>query len=80
MTHHHVTHIALRAPRLREAEDFYRGLFAFEVAFREAETSQGWSTLPESADWDDAGRSGIRIGLVMLYRDGKRLPLRLRIQ
>jgi len=72
---HSVTHVALRVERLREAETFYRGLFALEVAFREAETPDGWSTLPESADWDDAERAGIDLGLVMLYQGGLRLAL-----
>jgi catechol 2,3-dioxygenase-like lactoylglutathione lyase family enzyme len=70
-----VTHVALRVERLREAEMFYRSLFALEVAFREAETPDGWWTLPESADWDDAQRTGIDLGLVMLYRGGLRLAL-----
>jgi catechol 2,3-dioxygenase-like lactoylglutathione lyase family enzyme len=70
-----VTHVALRVERLREAEMFYRSLFALEVAFREAETPDGWWTLPEAADWDDAQRAGIDLGLVMLYRGGLRLAL-----
>lgn len=69
------THVALRVEHLREAEDFYRELFALEVAFREAETPEGWGTLPESADWDDAEQAGIHLGLVMLHRDGLRLAL-----
>src|SRR6266545_4777604 len=55
MAMHSVTHLALRVERLREAEAFYRGLFAMEVAFREAETPDGWWTLTQSAGWDDAG-------------------------
>src|SRR6266498_571663 len=75
MAMHSVTHLALRVERLRDAEAFYRGLFAMEVAFREAETPDGWWTLPQSAGWDDAERAGIDLGLVMLYRDGIRLAL-----
>jgi catechol 2,3-dioxygenase-like lactoylglutathione lyase family enzyme len=75
MSLHSYTHVALRVERLREAETFYRDLFALEVAFREAETPDGWQTLPPSADWDDAERAGINLGLVMLYRDGLRLAL-----
>jgi catechol 2,3-dioxygenase-like lactoylglutathione lyase family enzyme len=75
MSLHSVTHVALRVERLREAETFYRALFALEVAFREAETPDGWYTLPTSADWDDAQRAGIELGLVMLYRGGLRLAL-----
>lgn len=48
---------------------------ALEVAWREAETPGGWASLPEWADWDDAERAGIQLGLVMLYRDGLRLAL-----
>jgi hypothetical protein len=75
MSLHSYTHVALRVERLREAETFYLDLFALEVAFREAETSNGWQTLPPSADWEDAERAGINLGLVMLYRDGFRLAL-----
>jgi catechol 2,3-dioxygenase-like lactoylglutathione lyase family enzyme len=69
------THLALRVERLREAEAFYRTLFLMEVAFREAETPDGWGTLPDLADWDDAEQAGIQLGLVMLHRDGIRLAL-----
>jgi catechol 2,3-dioxygenase-like lactoylglutathione lyase family enzyme len=72
---HSFTHVALRVERLREAESVYCSLFGLKVAWREAETSEGWRTLPESADWEDAERSGITLGLVMLYRDGVRLAL-----
>jgi catechol 2,3-dioxygenase-like lactoylglutathione lyase family enzyme len=72
---HSYTHIALRVERLRDAEALYRGLFELDVAFREAETPEGWLTLPASADWDDAERAGITLDLVMLYRDGFRLAL-----
>jgi hypothetical protein len=41
MSLHWYTHVALRVERLREAEAFYRGRFALEVAFREAETPEG---------------------------------------
>jgi catechol 2,3-dioxygenase-like lactoylglutathione lyase family enzyme len=69
------THVALRFERLREAETFYCDLFALDVAFREAETPNGWGTLPAGADWDDAERAGLDLGLVMLYRGGFRLAL-----
>jgi len=75
MSLHSYTHVALRVERLREAESFYCGLFALDVAFREAETPDGWQTLPPLADWEDAERAGINLGLVMLYRDGFRLAL-----
>jgi catechol 2,3-dioxygenase-like lactoylglutathione lyase family enzyme len=75
MTLHSFTHFALRVERLRDAEEFYRGLFGLELAFREAETPEGWATLPASADWDDGERAGIELDLVVLYRDGFRLAL-----
>ena len=46
MTYRSVTHVAIRVMGLREAEHYYRGLFGLEVAFREAETTDGWRTLP----------------------------------
>lgn len=72
---HSVTHVAVRVESLREAEAFYTKLFGLEVAWREAETPDGWRTLPAGADWDSAERAGIELGLVMLYRDGLRLAL-----
>ena len=69
------THVALCVEGLREAESFYCDLFGLEVAWREAETPQGWYTLPEPAGWDEAARAGIDLGIVMLYRDGMRLAL-----
>jgi catechol 2,3-dioxygenase-like lactoylglutathione lyase family enzyme len=69
------THLALRVERLREAEAFYRELFLLDVAFREAETPEGWRTLAPEADWADAEAAGVELGLVMLYRDGFRLAL-----
>jgi catechol 2,3-dioxygenase-like lactoylglutathione lyase family enzyme len=69
------THIALRVERLREAEHYYRNLFSLKVAFREAETADGWRTLPPSATWEDAEKAGVVLGLVMLYRDGFRLAI-----
>jgi catechol 2,3-dioxygenase-like lactoylglutathione lyase family enzyme len=70
------THLALRVEGLREAEAFYRELFLLEVAFREAETPEGWRTLAPEADWADAEAAGVELGLVMLYRDGFRLALK----
>jgi hypothetical protein len=69
------THLALRVERLRAAEAFYCELFALEVAFREAETPEGWRRLPTQADWADAKAAGVKLNLVMLYRDGFRLAL-----
>jgi catechol 2,3-dioxygenase-like lactoylglutathione lyase family enzyme len=75
MSLHSFTHVALRVERLREAEALYCRLFELEVAWRDAETPQGWQTLPESAGWDDAEEAGVDLGIVMLYRDGLRLAL-----
>jgi catechol 2,3-dioxygenase-like lactoylglutathione lyase family enzyme len=58
MTLRSYTHVALRVENLREAEAFYRELFALEVTFREAETSEDWQMLPPSADWQDAEPAG----------------------
>jgi catechol 2,3-dioxygenase-like lactoylglutathione lyase family enzyme len=75
MTLHSFTHVALRVERLRDAEAFYSDLFRLDVAWREAETPEGWATLPEPAGWDEADRAGIELEVVMLYRDGLRLAL-----
>jgi len=58
MAYRAVTHIALVVSPLRQAEAFYQALFALEVAFREAETADGWWTLPTHASWDDAPELG----------------------
>ncbi len=70
-----VTHVALRVKHLREAEAFYTDLFHLQVAFREAETSQGWETLSDGNSWEDAEHAGIEISVVMLHRGGFRLAL-----
>jgi catechol 2,3-dioxygenase-like lactoylglutathione lyase family enzyme len=75
VTYHAVTHIALMVSPLREAEAFYRELFALQVAFREAETADGWYTLPPQANWDDAEAAGILLGLISLNRDAFTLAL-----
>ena len=51
MNHQTPTHIALRVLNLREAEHFYSTLFRLEVAWREAETSAGWCSLPPGKTW-----------------------------
>jgi catechol 2,3-dioxygenase-like lactoylglutathione lyase family enzyme len=75
MSYRAVTHIALIVSPLRQAEKFYRTLFTLEVAFREAETSDGWYTLPSNAGWDDAEAAGISLGLCSLHRDAFTLAL-----
>jgi catechol 2,3-dioxygenase-like lactoylglutathione lyase family enzyme len=75
MTLHAFTHVALRVDHLREAEAYYCGLFGLEVAWRQAETPDGWYRLPQSAGWDDAERAGIDLSIVMLYRGGLRIAL-----
>jgi catechol 2,3-dioxygenase-like lactoylglutathione lyase family enzyme len=44
MTYQAFTHIALMVTPLRQAEEFYRTVFALEIAFREAEAADGWYT------------------------------------
>jgi catechol 2,3-dioxygenase-like lactoylglutathione lyase family enzyme len=70
-----VTHIGLKMTNLREAEAYYCDLFSLEVAWREAETTDGWRRLPEGKTWDDAEKAGIQLGTVMLHRDGLALAL-----
>jgi catechol 2,3-dioxygenase-like lactoylglutathione lyase family enzyme len=75
MTYRGITHIALIVTPLRQAEEFYQALFALDVAFREAETAEGWYTLPSDASWDDAEVAGISLGLISLHRDAFTLAL-----
>jgi catechol 2,3-dioxygenase-like lactoylglutathione lyase family enzyme len=70
-----VTHVAIRVRGLREAERYYGRLFGLEVAFREAETVDGWRTLPEDAGWEDAEAAGISLSMCVLTRDAFRLAL-----
>ncbi|MCH8152615.1 MAG: VOC family protein [Planctomycetes bacterium] len=70
-----VTHIALGVGDLQKAEALYRNLFRLKVAFREAETSDGWRTLPQDKSWADAQAAGIELDMVMLHRDGLVLAL-----
>jgi catechol 2,3-dioxygenase-like lactoylglutathione lyase family enzyme len=67
-----VSHLALRVSDLREAADYYRDLLDLDVAFREAETDEGWATLPAETAWDE---SPVGLEMVMLHRDGLRLAL-----
>jgi catechol 2,3-dioxygenase-like lactoylglutathione lyase family enzyme len=75
-----MTHIAICVlpAELRQAEEFYRRAFQMKVAFRETMTSDGWATLPDEDAWDYAARSGIDIGLVMLFRDQFAIDLEAR--
>src|SRR5712691_951751 len=75
MAYRAFTHIALVVTPLRQAEEFYQALFALEVAFREAETADGWRTLPPDASWDDAEAAGIHLGLCSLHQDAFTLAL-----
>jgi catechol 2,3-dioxygenase-like lactoylglutathione lyase family enzyme len=58
MAYRSVTHVAIRVDGLSEAERYYRRLFGLEVAFREAETAEGWKTLPQEAGWEEAEAAG----------------------
>lgn len=75
MSYRAFTHIALMMTPLRPAEEFYRALFALDVAFRETETADGWYTLPADASWDAIEAAGIHVGLCSLHRDTFTLAL-----
>jgi catechol 2,3-dioxygenase-like lactoylglutathione lyase family enzyme len=75
MQYRSVTHVALRVPDLRQAEEFYTALFGLQVAFREAEVADGWRTLPEGAGWQDAQAAGISLDLSVLHRDALSVAL-----
>ncbi len=75
MAYRSVTHVTIRVRGLREAERYYGRLFGLEVAFREAETTDGWRTLPEDAGWEDAEAAGISLSMCVLSRDAFRLAL-----
>jgi catechol 2,3-dioxygenase-like lactoylglutathione lyase family enzyme len=70
-----VTHVAIRVNGLPEAERYYQRLFGLEVAFREAETAEGWKTLPPEAGWEDAEAAGIALSMCMLSSGDFRLAL-----
>lgn len=69
MNYRSITHVAVRVQNLREAERFYQQLFGLEVLFREAETDEGWATLPPDAGWEDAESAGVHLDLCVLRRD-----------
>jgi catechol 2,3-dioxygenase-like lactoylglutathione lyase family enzyme len=46
-----MTHVALTVPDVAEAEDYYRSLFALEVAFRDVEIEGQWYGLRPDSDW-----------------------------
>lgn len=69
MSYRSITRVALRVQDLRAAESVYQQLFGLEVRFREAETDQGWATLPPDAGWDDADAAGAHLDLCVLQRD-----------
>ena len=75
MAYRSLTHVALRVNGLSEAERYYQRLFGLEVTFREAETAEGWRTLPQGAGWEEAEAAGISLSMCMLSRDGFRLAL-----
>ncbi|HEX6678097.1 MAG TPA: VOC family protein [Actinomycetes bacterium] len=75
MRYRSLTHVALRVPDLRRAEDFYRALFDLRVASRQAEVADGWRALPEDAGWREAEAAGITLDLSVLHRDALRLAL-----
>ena len=75
MAYRGISHVAVRVNNLRDAERYYSRLFGLAVAFWEAETSDGWRTLPEDASWDDAQAAGISLSMCLLSRNDFRLAL-----
>jgi catechol 2,3-dioxygenase-like lactoylglutathione lyase family enzyme len=75
LTYHGWTHVALAVGQLRQAEEFYGRLFGLAVAFREAETADGWRTLRGGLGWDSFHAAGIEPQLSSLSRDGITLAL-----
>ena len=69
------THMALMVGQLQKAEEYYVRLFGMDVAFREAETADGWLTLRGWTGWDAARAAGVEPGLCSLRRDGMVLAL-----
>jgi len=70
-----ITHLALRVPSLPAVERLYASLFGMEVAYREAETSDGWRTLRDGQDWAHGSPDGVAPGMTVMFRDGFRLAL-----
>jgi catechol 2,3-dioxygenase-like lactoylglutathione lyase family enzyme len=70
-----LTHVALRVQSLPLAETLYQKLFGMEVAYREAEAPDGWRTLREGLDWEQALSLGVSPGMTVLHREGLRLAL-----
>lgn len=73
--YHCIHHVALRVHDLREAEAYYCALFGATVAFREANTADGWRRLPPGSGWDDALAAGISLHLSVIAHDGLHLAL-----
>jgi catechol 2,3-dioxygenase-like lactoylglutathione lyase family enzyme len=70
-----ISHMALRVPSLPAAERLYATLFGLEVAYREAETPDGWRTLRDGHDWESGMPAGVDPGMTVMYRDGFRLAI-----
>ena len=75
MAYQGISHVAVRVNNLREAERYYSRLFGLAVAFWEAETPNGWRTLPEGASWDDAHAAGVSLSMCLLSRNNFRVAL-----
>jgi catechol 2,3-dioxygenase-like lactoylglutathione lyase family enzyme len=65
-----LTHVALRVPDLRAAEQFYASLLGREPAFREAEVDGAWYTLPAGTGWEEEAAGGARPTMCMIRWDG----------
>ncbi len=62
-------HIALLAPDLRAAEQYYQTVFTMELIGREAELADGlWYTLPFHKGWEDADAAGIELDMLALRK------------
>ena len=73
-----LSHISLKVPSLRKAEEHYVRLFDLTVAYREISSNDGWYTLPDGSGWDAEGAWHLRIARSVLFREGFVLSLEAR--
>ncbi|MEP6870549.1 MAG: hypothetical protein ABI939_01730 [Anaerolineaceae bacterium] len=70
-----ISHLALNVANLVEAERYYCGLFALDVAFRDAQHHGRQASLRPGVTWESAAAEGVTPGLSSLWRDGFSLAL-----
>ena len=70
-----ISHVALNVTSIVDAERYYCGLFALEVAFRDAQHGGRQASLRPGVSWETAIAKGIAPGLSSLFRDGFTLAL-----